>query len=173
MALQRDFVRFFFQTMSHSSRSDGSLTCLSPFESEYTENVEGLSSVSGILSSALVSILSLPTGAANMDENETSPLSTSNSVRNRGYDCIDHDDVTTDPIDISWLQDRCENDDELIFAVLRSFCEQGQDHIASLSTIYHSESAVETKIREILFLSVLHFAHKYMFLLYQIIVCVM
>ena len=39
-----------------------------------------------------------------------------------------------EPVEFSWLRERCEGDDRLVQEVLLTFCEQGQRHISGMQS---------------------------------------
>ena len=151
------------------------------------ESVEGLGSISSVLSSAMVSILAFPDEAGRYSriDNETShrvARPTKDLMSHAGTDseanhcnlrqASNHksdletangqsypdQDSAIFSVDFSWLLERCDYDEQLVLEVLRSFCEQGQHHMNLLSTIYHSELDAAAKCRAVSFHAVNSYA---------------
>ena len=57
----------------------------------------------------------------------------------------------SNPIDLPWLRERCDDDDELVLEVLRSFLKQGLDHTDSLNSIRFAKLDPDLKIRRLMF----------------------
>ena len=117
------------------------------FLSTSPENLECLGSISSVLSSAVVSIL----GFQNVSESISSDVVTEPKSKTFNQELHLNQNFVgqarqerssahvvfhaeSSPVDFEWLLERCDNDDELVLDVLRSFCEQGQAHITALNS---------------------------------------
>ena len=124
--------------------------CISHFNSTKSLDFTGQESVSGFLSRAMVSALSLPT-----DSIETSPpqfIHTSVCLHAMRKDIIcptvKADELlastltsAAEPIDFEWLSVRCDRDDQLFLQVLESFFQQGQEHLSAMQKAAQDEDA--------------------------------
>ncbi len=134
------------------------------FISTSSENLECLGSISSVLSSAVVSILGFQNGpessfpeigsepipktvAQAINLNENLDVQVKHEMNPAHLVCYEE----SNPVDFDWLRERCDNDDELVLEVLRSFCEQGQAHIVSLNTLYNSTLEPDSKAERLTF----------------------
>ena len=131
---------------------------------ETEESGEALGSVSSVLTSAIASILSFSTDGTMLQKTAYSldrdrcitpsacerPDSTRPGAQKGNQNIYSYE-----PVDFQWLRERCDGDNELVLAVLRSFCEQGQQHLNALKIMYDSDLDNISKARGIVFHSVL------------------
>ena len=134
------------------------------FLSTSPENLECLGSISSVLSSAVVSIL----GFQNVSESISSDVVTEPKSKTFNQELHLNQNFVgqarqerssahvvfhaeSSPVDFEWLLERCDNDDELVLDVLRSFCEQGQAHITALNSEYNMAVEIGPKTERISF----------------------
>jgi hypothetical protein len=112
-----------------------------------------LGSVSGVLSSAMVSALTFnpedyhrtahtasedlqnsrcPKSSA--QQPNSSPNSTNTESRSSHQPKPHLSRSQVEPIDFEWLRERCGGDNQLVLEVLQSFCEQGQHHLNAIQS---------------------------------------
>ena len=119
----------------------------------------GQESVSGVLSTALVSALALPDDSSETSRpppqrcsspnKRRSSRATSSKLDFSGFSASSR--AIIEPIDFDWLLVRCDGDNDLVLEVLRSFCEQGQTHLSSMQ-----KAMQEMDNNRLLFHSVMH-----------------
>lgn len=87
----------------------------------------GQGSITGVLSSALTSILTLPLESIEASRMHTNlHVGTGDTVHTIKYRaCIG-------PVDFASLLQRCDGDHQLALQVLQHFCEQGQYHLSAM-----------------------------------------
>ena len=153
-----------------------------------TESIDGLGSISSVLSSAMVSILAFPdeAGTVQVRTRHRASEGPTHSMQDPNFRVDSHSEVvrlrtrnasdskanlestrgqaheqrsTVHPLDFTWLRERCDHDEDLVLEVLKSFCEQGQHHINSLNTMYHSKLDAAEKVQRISFHSVNQATH--------------
>ncbi len=123
-----------------------------------------MGSISSVLSSAVVSILGFqnePECISTEMVSDPNPKSEDHALNlNQKLDAnftfeknisrvVCNDD--SNPLDFDWLRERCDDDEELVLDVLRSFCEQGQSHIVALNAIYNSDAELDSKAERLAF----------------------
>ena len=132
----------------------------SSFSSSHTDSLGSVSSnvlgsISGPLSSAMTSALSLsessytskPFHVGRVEPCIQSSSTCSNSEQHNSL--MKMKDRILESIDFEWLRERCDGDEQLVLEVLRSFCEQGQRHLIAMQS-----SLREFDIKTLIFHSV-------------------
>ena len=120
-----------------------------------SESTDGIDSVSAMLSSATLSMLSLPKEAdATSKSDKRSKMQTGPAKVIRGLDAehVESDiDSEIDSVDFSWLRERCGDDDNMVLEVLMAFVRQGQDHVKSLCAVYSKNTDASSKAQGVMY----------------------